>query len=399
MLRRGAGVLAAFAIIVVACSSFDEAEEGASSSGGNGDAGTDGTIASSDGGDAAASCLDTSTDPKNCGSCGHDCLGGACAGGVCQPFEIGRSSDAPVKSIAVDEQRVFWMTSADVNDGKGNLYQCAKAGCPSGGAQPIIEGAESTGTLASDGVTTYASLVFSAEALKTFAPGSTAVTLAGFDPPGPIFQMESVPPYVYLLAHSTLATRFVYRWKPGEQPTVIGTYVQPDGGALINTFHASFTPSRVFLAAVNTGKILGCDLASCDATWGLFVDDAYSIQSMTNDDQRVYWADQTGSVKSCPADATCNGIADVITVPVLGANAVSVRYSHASQMLVILTSAGEVVECAPSDCANEKRVLAKEPALDVAYAQFNTNVTSDATAVYYVASDASGVHRIMRIAR
>ena len=29
---------------------------------------------------------DLRTDPKNCGRCGHDCLGGACELGVCQPF-------------------------------------------------------------------------------------------------------------------------------------------------------------------------------------------------------------------------------------------------------------------------------------------------------------------------
>jgi hypothetical protein len=29
------------------------------------------------------------TDPKNCGKCGHDCLGGACKAAFCQPVEIG----------------------------------------------------------------------------------------------------------------------------------------------------------------------------------------------------------------------------------------------------------------------------------------------------------------------
>jgi hypothetical protein len=34
----------------------------------------------------AGACLDTSTDPDNCGTCGHSCGGGACIGGVCQPL-------------------------------------------------------------------------------------------------------------------------------------------------------------------------------------------------------------------------------------------------------------------------------------------------------------------------
>ena len=38
--------------------------------------------------DAAPACppsVDLMTDDKNCGTCGHDCLGGACAAGACQP--------------------------------------------------------------------------------------------------------------------------------------------------------------------------------------------------------------------------------------------------------------------------------------------------------------------------
>jgi hypothetical protein len=34
---------------------------------------------------ASSSCVDTTLDGKNCGTCGHDCLGGACTSGRCQP--------------------------------------------------------------------------------------------------------------------------------------------------------------------------------------------------------------------------------------------------------------------------------------------------------------------------
>jgi len=42
-------------------------------------------------------CTDTQSDDKNCGSCGHDCLGGTCVGGKCQPFEI--ASGLPVPPV------------------------------------------------------------------------------------------------------------------------------------------------------------------------------------------------------------------------------------------------------------------------------------------------------------
>src|SRR5262249_8549300 len=38
--------------------------------------------------DAATPCdpAHVADDPHHCGQCGHDCLGGACAHAVCQPF-------------------------------------------------------------------------------------------------------------------------------------------------------------------------------------------------------------------------------------------------------------------------------------------------------------------------
>ena len=46
-------------------------------------------------------------DSHNCGSCGHDCLGGACASGVCQPMVIAASQTA-VWGIAVDADNVYF---------------------------------------------------------------------------------------------------------------------------------------------------------------------------------------------------------------------------------------------------------------------------------------------------
>lgn len=47
----------------------------------------DGAAADGPSGDGGP-CGDTMTDPHNCSRCGHDCLGGACDAGVCQPVAI-----------------------------------------------------------------------------------------------------------------------------------------------------------------------------------------------------------------------------------------------------------------------------------------------------------------------
>jgi hypothetical protein len=41
------------------------------------------------------SCTDTNTDPNNCGACGHNCLGGACVAGQCQPVILSANQSQP----------------------------------------------------------------------------------------------------------------------------------------------------------------------------------------------------------------------------------------------------------------------------------------------------------------
>jgi hypothetical protein len=49
------------------------------------------------------------SDPRNCGACGHDCRGGGCTSGVCQPYKL--ADDPQVVGIAVDDTTVWWTRS------------------------------------------------------------------------------------------------------------------------------------------------------------------------------------------------------------------------------------------------------------------------------------------------
>jgi hypothetical protein len=95
-----------------------------STTGGGGGAGT--TIgvgaATAAGGDGAGGCFDTEGDPHHCGACGHDCQGGACEGGQCQPVVI--ACEQAAHAVALDGAHVYWLNEP------GPVMRAPKAGGP-----------------------------------------------------------------------------------------------------------------------------------------------------------------------------------------------------------------------------------------------------------------------------
>ena len=84
-------------------------------------------------------CGYTRVDPHNCGSCGHDCAGGACQDGVCVPLPPGVLASGLIAptSVAVDANNVYWLSEgvhpakyADASfEGLVQVMKCAKTGC------------------------------------------------------------------------------------------------------------------------------------------------------------------------------------------------------------------------------------------------------------------------------
>lgn len=61
------------------------------------------------------------TNARHCGACGHDCGGGACEAGRCQPLLLAESSGTPT-DVAVDESHVFFASE------DGSLGRVGKGG-------------------------------------------------------------------------------------------------------------------------------------------------------------------------------------------------------------------------------------------------------------------------------
>jgi hypothetical protein len=105
---------------------FDADGSALGSDGGTGDApGPDGEAGRPDApSDAPACAADLTTDAKNCGACGHDCLGGACAAGACQPAKVVFGVGKPW-AVAVDNSYVYWSDTGQ-NSGKGTVWRLDK---------------------------------------------------------------------------------------------------------------------------------------------------------------------------------------------------------------------------------------------------------------------------------
>src|SRR5512143_813631 len=86
--------------------------------------------ASGDAGDAGAQDAPceaaVATDPKNCGGCGRDCLGGGCEAGVCQPVLV--TTGSGLVTLASDGTTLFLRDSAAIH--ACPVTGCADAGTP-----------------------------------------------------------------------------------------------------------------------------------------------------------------------------------------------------------------------------------------------------------------------------
>ena len=73
--------------------------------------------------DGARVCnAELSSDPRNCGICGHDCLEGACANGSCEPFLLASGQNGP-SNLVTENGSLFW-TNVD-----GTVHGCTATSC------------------------------------------------------------------------------------------------------------------------------------------------------------------------------------------------------------------------------------------------------------------------------
>ncbi len=126
---------------------------GGASSGGSSSGGTDagGAVdASPDAGGGAACTADLQKDAKNCGACGHDCLGATCSAGMCTPEGVGDNGNLTnlSTSFALDSTNLYVAGQTVSGSKAANVV----AALPLAGGAPVILSQTTTGAWTGDRV-------------------------------------------------------------------------------------------------------------------------------------------------------------------------------------------------------------------------------------------------------
>lgn len=119
--------------------------------------------------DATNGCeADLLSDAKNCGACGRDCLGGGCQNGMCQPIVVYTASGLQLEDMTVDTTRIYW------TDGTA-IYSIAKSG---GAVTTLVSGLLDGLVIALDSSSVYWLDYGAKKVAKVSKAGGTPVSLS-----------------------------------------------------------------------------------------------------------------------------------------------------------------------------------------------------------------------------
>ena len=280
-------------------------------------------------------CSNFQTDGLNCGSCGHNCQGGGCTGGVCQAITVGTFTAAAQGGFAIDTTTAY---AAIPGSSSGVVEKCALAGCTGSGPGLVASSQPPTmyDIAATSGGVFWAAIDNSGAGYVSGCVPSTNSTVTSYGT-WPSMQPTSVAATstnVYWVLSSgimacpvagcpggtaagatviesggspeflTLGTGFVYYttgFKPttlmkcalggcGSSPTSLGTSSASD-----DWYYPSSDSTNVYLTGVLSGSMYACSQGGCagGATTLGPAGGSYVASDSTN----VYWLSSNALVK------------------------------------------------------------------------------------------------------
>jgi hypothetical protein len=380
MTHRAAVVLVvASGCALVGCPSLSAIDVGKGDAAARVDAlSTDAKDSSSDRGCSPGS-PDLASDPKNCGRCGHDCAGGRCSEGICQPYAIVPSVDGPY-AVAVENGNVYFTTLFLT------IFEwCGGSDCPLGTLNQLTSCQEGPRGIATDQTNVYWAELGSPDG-DASGPGSivtcglagcaggTATVYAPSEDGA--FDLVVDPSAVYWTDTFSGLVRKCAIGGCGDEPTTLATDSPPLSGVAID-------PTSIYWAEVASGNIIQCPLSGC-ATFAPFATGQASPAKIDTANGNVYWS-AAGAIMTCPAKG-CGGAARVFAKDQPGAFAIT----HDSNNLywTLLAKDGMVLSCPLAGCT--------EPTILGAMQDSPTSVAQDDVSVYWANNRGNTVMRVMK---
>jgi len=295
-------------------------------------------------------CVDRTTDAKNCGSCGHDCLGGTCELGTCLPFQLA-NGQGHLTAIMLDASHVYWggvgivgqtdkstvgamktiaMSSADsLGIGGGRIYWAYGPGAQptySSCALPNCAGGVMTST---SGASFYTTVIGDQTGQKIFWEASYPASTISWSVQSMDVATKMISTLLTDLPETSplaIDDEFIYLTDGGTNlekvpfaggvPTMLAAKDPSVSVHLIavcgpHLYWASYSPSNVYAVPLPNG--LGA------ATGPMFAAGipGQIIDGLACDNSGVYWSNQANgqatTIVMCPHDG-CNGSPTVLAL-------------------------------------------------------------------------------------
>ncbi len=341
--------------------------------------------------------LDVRADPHNCGACNHDCLGGTCTGGACDPVVIYSGTDTPT-SIVVDGPNVI-VTVDSFEPTLGYVFRCATANCK-GTFEVLASGLvnpwfavgyggkvywDNSGVQEAGVITTSGTVMSCPE--KGCPEGGPFVYTEGGsgDASANLSGLAIDSTYLYwanLFGYSGI-TGSISECARADCP---GTLVELVGGAGFIPIAVVVDPKFVYWTDIGTNQVLRCSLPSCGGNPQIFANNQLGASGLALYDDNVYWTQGVpeGGILYCPAAGCGKGPRTLASAQ---SNPFGLAVDDSGAYWTNIDD-GTLVHCPLSGCT-QPRVLA------TTYAAFG--IALDSVSVYFTNSSSFG--EVLRVAK
>lgn len=353
---------------------------------------------------SATVCVDLQSDSANCGTCGRDCLGGACAAGVCQPVEVTSALSTTPKLFGLDGAKLYYHLPSTTQNNASDAYSVGKSATAAAG---------STVYTCDEGYMTPFGVIGNELFLGVgMAAGAAAYTIGSTAPKHRLAEPSmttymprwtSATPNYYIEYEGDTTVALTLHWYNASN-AVVATHTEPSTGIapaggymyytnffqagsqvywIRNVFDADSNPvaSSGLFSTSSSATSTRTQLAGGSTVGTLSLIDANAVS--------VIMFDSSASTYYRVALPSGNGTGDPTYVSIQGSDAPTWYATEDAKGFYWVDTGGNINRCAPANCFNTKVQLATGQGT-------LTGLYQDANALYW---SRTSPNVIMRLAK